>query len=455
LESWKRKNAELAFKWNMLEFEEHEKTRPEFQGQERTGVWSNGVFVELTVEEGGKKQKAPTSTYFSPFVRIIRTIAGLPAIFVVIICGLGSTLGVVLVRVVLQLIDTNYAVVASIINSVAIILLNVVYSKLAISLNNWENHRTDTDYEDALISKTFAFQFVNSYASLFYIAYFKRRAFIFGEYKDTCKYGDDCIEELTIQLGTILAANIFVGQAQEVGLPYLMNKYKAYDDRKRAAKKQTSLSKEEQKEFSKKLILSNVEKQSNYEPYEGTFGEYSEMIIQYGYVTMFAAAFPLAPLLAFFNNIIEIRSDAFKLLSEIQRPEYKGAQDIGTWYKILNIIGFVAVLTNCLIISITSVRIKDQYFSQLNYYSPCDPTDLNCDVPSLLAAILATIILEHIIILAKFIVSELIPDEPEWVRIELARQNYFKDQILEEEEGDEENKLSAFDDTISAADEEA
>ena len=38
-----------------------------------------------------------------------------------------------------------------------------------------ENHRTDTEYEDNLIAKTFMFQFVNSYASLIYIAFIKEQ----------------------------------------------------------------------------------------------------------------------------------------------------------------------------------------------------------------------------------------------------------------------------------------
>lgn len=36
-----------------------------------------------------------------------------------------------------------------------------------------ENHRTQTRYDDALIIKLFAFQFANSYASCFYIAFFR------------------------------------------------------------------------------------------------------------------------------------------------------------------------------------------------------------------------------------------------------------------------------------------
>ena len=36
-----------------------------------------------------------------------------------------------------------------------------------------ENHQTRTQYDDALVLKLFGFQFVNSYASLFYIAFFR------------------------------------------------------------------------------------------------------------------------------------------------------------------------------------------------------------------------------------------------------------------------------------------
>jgi hypothetical protein len=40
-------------------------------------------------------------------------------------------------------------------------VLNAVYSLVAIQLTEYENHRTDTEYEDFLIGKTFVFQFIN------------------------------------------------------------------------------------------------------------------------------------------------------------------------------------------------------------------------------------------------------------------------------------------------------
>ena len=43
---------------------------------------------------------------------------------------------------------------------------------LAAKLTDWENHKTDTAYLDALIQKIVVFEFVNNYFSLLYIAFF-------------------------------------------------------------------------------------------------------------------------------------------------------------------------------------------------------------------------------------------------------------------------------------------
>lgn len=53
-------------------------------------------------------------------------------------------------------------------------------------------------------------------------------------------------------------------------------------------------------------------------------------VLQFGFVTLFASAFPLAALLAFINNVIEMRSDLFKLTYALQRPHASRAENIGT-----------------------------------------------------------------------------------------------------------------------------
>ena len=65
-----------------------------------------------------------------------------------------------------------------------------------------------------------------------------------------------------------------------------------------------------------------------------TFRSYSVLVpvsvVQYGFVTIFVAAFPLAPLCALLNNIIEVRLDAYKFVTQYKRPVAVRAQDIGT-----------------------------------------------------------------------------------------------------------------------------
>ena len=68
---------------------------------------------------------------------------------------------------------------------------------------------------------------------------------------------------------------------------------------------------------------------------EGLFQEYLEMgessstasltrltvssVLQFGFITIFVAAFPLAPLFALLNNWVEIRLDAKKFVCETRR----------------------------------------------------------------------------------------------------------------------------------------
>ena len=58
------------------------------------------------------------------------------------------------------------------------------------------------------------------------------------------------------------------------------------------------------------------------------------------------AAFPLAPFFALANNIFEIRIDSDKMVCDVRRPVADRAQDIGIWFKILESITKIAVISN-------------------------------------------------------------------------------------------------------------
>ena len=85
-----------------------------------------------------------------------------------------------------------------------------------------------------------------------------------------------------------------------------------------------------------------------------SFDDYLTAVIQFGFITVFVAAFPLAPLFALLNNWIEIRLDGSKYVSEVRRSVADRAQDIGIWYDILEFIANLAVMSNVsIILSIT------------------------------------------------------------------------------------------------------
>lgn len=74
-------------------------------------------------------------------------------------------------------------------------------------------------------------------------------------------------------------------------------------------------------------------------------------VLQFGFITIFVAAFPLAPLFALLNNWVEIRLDAQKFVCETRRIVAERAENIGIWFKILNMLAHLAVISNvCIMI---------------------------------------------------------------------------------------------------------
>ena len=73
-----------------------------------------------------------------------------------------------------------------------------------------------------LILKTFAFQFLNNYFSLFFISFLKY-GYIFG-IESTCKQ-DDCMAELETQLMVLAVKDIFLNIVQ-TGMPFLKQRKK-------------------------------------------------------------------------------------------------------------------------------------------------------------------------------------------------------------------------------------
>ncbi|ROT61049.1 Anoctamin-8 [Penaeus vannamei] len=146
--------------------------------------------------------------------------------------------------------------------------------------------------------------------------------------------------------------------------------------------------------------------------YEGTFEDYLEMFIQFGYVTLFSSAFPLAAMCAFLNNLIEIRSDAFKLCCVFQRPFGHRAQSIGVWQDAMELMGVLGIMVNCMLIGLSGQ--VHRMFPEM----------------STAHTILLIIVLEHAMIALKYGISYVIPDIPAWVATEMAKVEFQRREAL-------------------------
>jgi len=146
--------------------------------------------------------------------------------------------------------------------------------------------------------------------------------------------------------------------------------------------------------------------------YDSTFGDFDEMAVQFGYVTLFVVAFPLTPLFALANNILELFVDAKKLITLTRRPEPRGAGDIGTWSDIFTIIGCVSIFTNVLVAIIG--------FDEFE-------TETGGSFSMKLWIFLAA---EHVIFIIRFAIAYFVPDVPGDVETHLARQTYVVDVLI-------------------------
>lgn len=490
LEFWKRYQAELEYEWDTVEFlEQEEQPRPEYEAK------CNHERINPVTRV---KEKVP----YTACGRCIRVSLGIGTVLFWIVLILASVVAIIVYRLAVffsfstrlqsdlkelepfkEYVTAQMAtsVTASIISFVVIMVLNILYERVAIWITDFELPRTKTDYENSLTLKMFLFQFVNYYSSCFYIAFAKGKVvgypgqpvYLLGKYRnEECDPGG-CLIELTTQLTVIMGGKAIWNNIQEVLLPWMKNLIFRYCTRVGSEK-----------------VIPRWEQDYQLQPIGklGLFYEYLEMVIQFGFVTLFVASFPLAPVLALVNNLFEIRVDAWKIITQFRRMVPEKAQDIGAWQPILQGVAILAVASNAMIIAFTSDMIpRLVYYWSFSVYpygehsshtmqgyinntlSVFDIQDFSNKSRPLqtpywfnnsttcryrdfryppghhrqyeysiyywhvIAAKMAFIIVvEHIVYLTKFVLSYVIPDVPYTVREQIKREKYLSQVILHE-----------------------
>eukprot|EP00475_Leptophrys_vorax_P019655 TRINITY_DN26951_c0_g1_i1.p1 TRINITY_DN26951_c0_g1~~TRINITY_DN26951_c0_g1_i1.p1 ORF type:complete len:822 (+),score=220.07 TRINITY_DN26951_c0_g1_i1:213-2468(+) len=401
MERWKQEESFLKVRWGTARFEEKEQPRPEFRG-----MWVRSPIT-------GKLQE------FFPFMeKVRRQLISRGVIFVLICCVIAAVSGIFVLRsfLVLEVNAVLGKYIAAVVNVVQIQIFNFIYSKISARLNEYENHRTETEYRDAMISKNFLFKFVNSYNSLIYLAFFQQ----FETNSDLqCAYipsGDiteNCLSNLRIQLVIVFALSLVMNNTTELLGPYLQSKInscrQSWSGFRGASMSQMDAAK------------TVAEKQFELSTYESTTDDYEELAIQYGYVVLFIVVFPLTPLLALLNNYVEVYVDSIKLLRLTRRPRPRGAADIGAWYDVFDMIGALAIITNVALAIFGFEVIQDW---------------TNNNIETQIWVFFAA---EHVIFFLRALIQYVIPDVPYEVTQHLERQDHIGSVLIDGIEDEPEN----------------
>ncbi|XP_055379077.1 anoctamin-1 isoform X3 [Condylostylus longicornis] len=360
LELWKRYSAEITHRWDLTGFDVHEEhPRPQYLARL--------AHVRKTRIDYVTNTKEPQPPFWR--MKVPATILSFSVVLLLVALAFAAVLAVVLYRISIlaalsvygSAVNTSSAIMittgsAACINLCLIFVFNYMYTYLAQYLTELELLRTQTEFDDSLTLKIYLLQFVNYYASIFYIAFFKGK-FVGhpGKYNRWLEYRQEecsnggCLTELCIQLAIIMIGKQAMNSILEMIMPIFWKWVNIW--RVGWLNRNRNKSKKMKKGTGDRWLrdLKLVE----WGP-RSLFPEYLEMVLQYGFVTIFVTAFPLAPLFALLNNILEMRLDAKKLLTYYRRPVSQRVKDIGVWYRILDSIGKLSVITNGFIIAFTS-----------------------------------------------------------------------------------------------------
>lgn len=281
LKSWDRRSTELTYTWKTLNAEKELlcEARPLFRGEE--------IINEITGQP---------ELYYPAWKRtMFRSLVSVPVISLFLVA---CFITVIVSFQIQEWWDKEigyFCFVPKVFLATSIPILNFLYENIATLLNDLENHRSEEDHNNNLSLKLILFQFINSFLSLFYVAFYL---------KD--------METLRSLLTTILVTRQITRNLTETIIPFATKQVQLL----LTAFRNNIPSNLE--EASKTMAdITQVERESSSPKYKGTHGEY-----------------------------IEIRGDALTLCIAYQRPFGERVANIGVWKITMECMGVIAIIVN-------------------------------------------------------------------------------------------------------------
>lgn len=273
-----------------------------------------------------------------------------------------------------------------------------IYQSFATKLTDWENHKHQSTYDASLTVKRFALSSIVAYLGLalsafVYVPFGSQlmgliHVYLYNNQKslsttaDSTKFWAQDVDNSKLDSGRLRSqmfaytvTNQITNTFVEIGLPFIIraltsfrsnrlnhskSKGKRVDFDNEPSGKSPVLSggTKEEREFLMR-VRKEVALGSEYDIFE----DYNEMITQFGYVAIWSGIWTLAPAMALINNLMEVRSDAFKIAVHLRRPIPVRTDTIGPWLECLTYLTWLSTLVNAALVYMfkpTSANVEDK-----------------------------------------------------------------------------------------------
>ncbi|KAF2745503.1 DUF590-domain-containing protein [Sporormia fimetaria CBS 119925] len=247
-------------------------------------------------------------------------------------------------------------------------VLTSVLTNFATQLTKFENHETEGAYQTALTQKIFVMNFITSYLPIFltafvyvpfgkiivpYLDVFGLTVKPFAQNEKQLKAptpGNFSINpgRLQKQVFYFTVTAQLVNLGTELIVPILkrkgFSKYKEMQSERTAKGAGATSSPTADDPAEDAEFLQRVRQEAELDVYDVT-ADLREMVLQFGYLSLFSVVWPLTAVSFLCFDWLELRTDAIKICVEMQRPIPWRADTIGPWLDSLSFLTWLGTLT--------------------------------------------------------------------------------------------------------------
>lgn len=370
VEYWKMRETELSLRWGVKGVGALKVDRPQY-------VWDKEVLDPIT----GQVQRL-----FSTHKQLLRQLLLIPfALVATVVLGTLIVVAFAMEVFISEVYNGPFKgyleFLPTVLFSLSLPAITSFLNDLATRLTEYENYRTQDQFELAQTQKTFVMNFITSFLPTLLTAfvYVPFGAKIVPYLDIFSVTGLDPSDEFHVNSTRLQQEVIYLsvtGQVFNFGeefiLPYvkrvLWQKWRDYRQKRAEHRRDrrhsvaTDLLLVDPPDEA--ALMHRIRNEADADEYK-VQEDIMEMCVQFGYLALFGIAWPLVPLGFLLNNWLELRGDFFKLSLECQRPPPVRTDSIGPSLQGLEFLTWLGSLSTAAIVHIYRGSIKDVSLSSL------------------------------------------------------------------------------------------